>query len=56
MNLVSRRLSILLSGASLLAACASTPAVQTVTPPPAAVAAAPAPAEPVPVSSLVREV
>lgn len=56
MRLADRRLSLLLASASLLAACASTPAVQTVAPPPAAVAAAPAPAEPVPVTSLVKEV
>jgi len=56
MRLIDRRLSILLASASLLAACASTPAVQTAAPPPAAVAAAPAPAEPVPVTSLVKEV
>jgi zinc protease len=56
MSLRNRRLSILLSGVSLLAACASTPAVPTVAPPPVAVAAAPAPAEPVPVTSLVKEV
>jgi zinc protease len=56
MTLVSRRLSLLLAGASLLAACASNPAVQTVAPPPAVVAVAPVPAEPVPVTSLVKEV
>jgi predicted Zn-dependent peptidase len=56
MTLRNRRLSILLASASLLAACASTPAVQTVAPPPAAVATAPAPVEPVPVTSLVKEV
>jgi len=56
MTLQHRRLSMLLASASLLAACASNPAtVQTVAPPPA-VAAAPAPAEPVPVTSLVKEV
>lgn len=57
MTLLSRRLSLLLASASLLAACASNPAaVQTVAPPPVAVAVAPAPVEPVPVTSLVKEV
>ena len=56
MTLVSRRLSILLGGASLLAACAANPGVQTVAPPPAEAAAAPAPAEPAPVSALVEQV
>ena len=55
MTLHSRRLSILLASASLLAACASNPTVETIAPPPAAAAVA-APAEPVPVTSLVKEV
>jgi predicted Zn-dependent peptidase len=56
MRLIDRRLTVLLAGASLLAACASTPAVQT--PPPAVATGAPAPkpAEPAPVSALVQEV
>ena len=57
MTLTARRLSMLLASASLLAACATTPAVETaVAPPPAAEAVAAAPAEPVAVSALVREV
>jgi zinc protease len=49
------RLAVLLAGASLLAACATAPRTE-VAPPPAALVAAPAPAEPAPVSALVREV
>ncbi len=56
MTLHSRRLPILLASASLLAACASTPAVETAAPPLAAAEVAPAPAEPAPVSALVSEV
>jgi len=57
MRLADRRLSMLLASASLLAACATSPAVQTAAPQPAPVAVAPAaPAEPVPVTALVREV
>ena len=56
MRLVDRRLSILLASASLLAACATAPAVETATAPPPAAAAAAVPAEPVPVSALVSEV
>ena len=55
MHFIDRRLSILLASASLLAACATAPAIDTPTaPPPAAVAVAPS--EPVPVTALVREV
>jgi len=52
------RLALLLSGASLLAACATAPQTVQVTPPPvvAAEVVPPAPAEPAPVSALVQEV
>ncbi len=57
MSLANRRLTLLFASASLLGACASTPAVETAAaPPPAPVAAAPAPAEPAPVTALVSEV
>ena len=59
MRLIDRRLTVLLAGASLLAACAPSAAVESAATQEliAAVApAAPAPAEPVPVTSLVREV
>ena len=56
MSLPSRRLSLLLASASLLAACASTPAVQTVAAPPPAEAAVAVPAAPAPVSALVSEI
>src|SRR5688500_16805010 len=57
MRLVDRRLSLLLASASLLAACASTPPVESAAAPPVeAPAAAPAPAEPAPVSSLVEQI
>ena len=57
MRFVDRRLSILLASASLLAACATAPAVETPASPPAPVEAVAAPAsEPVPVASLVSEV
>jgi len=56
MRFIDRRLSILLASASLLAACAASPAVETA-PPPLAVAEAAVPSsEPVPVPSLVQEV
>ncbi|MGH6706410.1 MAG: hypothetical protein ACREB1_06325, partial [Sphingomicrobium sp.] len=55
MRFIDRRLSILLASASLLAACATAPAIDTAAPPPPAAAAA-APSEPVPVAALVREV
>jgi predicted Zn-dependent peptidase len=57
MRLANRRLSLLLASASLLAACATTPAVETAAPAPVpAVVAPPAPAEPAPVSALVSQV
>ena len=60
MRLIDRRLSVLLAGASLLAACAANPAVESAATrdlvAAVAPARAPAPAEPVPVSSLVREI
>ena len=56
MRLVDRRLSILLASASLLAACATAPAVETAPPPLAVAEAAPPSNEPVPVPSLVQEV
>ena len=56
MSLPSRRLSLLLASVSLLAACASTPAVQSAAPPPPAEAADAAPAAPAPVSALVSEI
>jgi len=49
------RLTLLLAGASLIAACVASPPLQ-VTAAPAAVAAAPAPAEPAPVPALVAQV
>ena len=60
MRLIDRRLAVLMAGASLLAACAPNPAVESAATRDlvAAVAPAPVPAvvEPVPVTSLVREV
>ena len=57
MRFVDRRLSILLASASLLAACATAPAVETPAPPPSPVeAVAATSSEPVPVASLVSEV
>ena len=58
MRLIDRRLSVLLGGASLLAACAANPAVETaVAPPPASESVVPAPpAEPANVSALVSQV
>ncbi|HVF37267.1 MAG TPA: pitrilysin family protein, partial [Sphingomicrobium sp.] len=56
MRFVEHRLSILLASASLLAACATTPAVEPSLAPAPVAAAAAVPAEPVAVSSLVREV
>ena len=55
MTLTTRRLSLLLASASALAACATTPSVETAIapPPPAAVQSV---NEPVPVAALVREV
>ena len=55
MRFIDHRLSILLASASLLAACATAPAVETATAPPPVEAVAAA-AEPVPVSALVNEV
>ena len=54
MTLSTRRLSILLASASVLAACATTPPVERSLAPP--VATVQAPNEPVPVADLVREV
>ncbi len=57
MRFIDRRLTILLASASLLAACATAPAIDTaVAPAPSVEAVAPASNEPVPVSSLVSEV
>jgi zinc protease len=57
MRFVDRRLVVLLSGVSLLAACAPSPAVESAATRDLVAAVAPAPApEPVPVTSLVREV
>ena len=57
MHFIDRRLTILLASASLLAACATAPAVETPVAPPAPVeAVAPSPAEPAPLPSLVGEV
>ena len=59
MRLIDRRLSVLLAGASLLAACAANPTVQgAAAPPPSTLetAAQSAPAEPAPVSALVSQV
>ena len=59
MRFIDRRLTLLLAGASLLAACAANPAVEAAASRElvAAVApAAPVPAEPVPVTALVQEV
>ena len=57
MRFIDRRLTILLASASLLAACATAPAIDTaVAPAPPVEAVAPASNEPVPVSSLVSEV
>ena len=54
MTLTTRRLSLLLASASVLAACATTPATNSAMAPP--VAAARAANEPVPVADLVREI
>ena len=57
MHFIDRRLTILLASASLLAACATAPAVETPVAPPAPIeAVAPSPAEPAPLPSLVGEV
>src|SRR5688572_15437619 len=59
MRLADRRLSLLLASASLLAACAPSPAVESAASRELAAAvapAAPAPAEPAPVSALVEQV
>ena len=50
------RIATLLAGASLLAACATTPAAEVAPPPVAAEAVAPAPAEPAPVPALIEQV
>ena len=59
MNLLNRRLSVLLASASLLAACAANPTAQPLPAAPVletAAPSAPAPAEPAPVSALVGQV
>ena len=50
------RIATLLAGASLLAACAATPAAEIAPPPAAAEAAPPAPAEPAPIPALIEQV
>jgi len=50
------RTALLLASASLLAACATTPAAEVASPPAAAEAAPPAPAEPAPVPALIEQV
>ena len=50
------RIALLLASASLLAACATTPAAEVAPPPAVAEAAAPAPADPAPVLALIEQV
>ena len=50
------RIALLLASASLLAACATTPAADVAPPPAAAQVAPPAPAEPAPVPALIEQV